>query len=116
MLIISTVMKAEMATSSQSLVKSVYIMPGIVCMFVLALASPTVIINDSIVTTNNTSIYEVLNNVNVVVVLNSTVDETVTTINSVELLNSMWGTLHVMFGLIMVVFVIVKLLSLMTVR
>lgn len=85
-------------------------------MFILSFASPTIIINDSVVTTNNTSIYEVLNNINAVIVLNSTVHETVTTINSVELLNSMWGTVHFMFAMIMVVFVIVKMLTLLTVR
>ena len=116
MLIISTITKPEIATSSQSLIKSVYILPGIVCMFILAFASPTVVINDSVVTTNNTSIYEVLDNTNAVVILNSTVDETVTTVNSVELLNTVWGAAHLMFAMIMVIFVIVKILSLLTVR
>ena len=116
MLIISTVLKAELATSSQSLIKSVYILPGIVCMFILAFASPTIVINDSVVTTDNTSIYEVLDNTNVVTVLNSTVNETVTTVNSIELLNTVWGITHVMFAMIMVIFVIVKILSLLTVK
>ena len=116
MLIISTVLKAEIATSSQSLIKSVYILPGIVCMFILAFASPTIILDDSIVTTNNTSIYEVLDNTNVIVTLNSTVNETVGTINSITLLNDVWGLVHVLFAMIMVIFVIVKILSLLTVR
>lgn len=116
MLIISTITKPEIATSSQSLIKSVYILPGIVCMFILAFATPTIIINDSIVTTNNTSVYEVLDNTNAVVVLNSTVNETVTTVNTVELLNSIWGMVHLLFAMIMVIFVIVKILSLLIIR
>ena len=116
MLIISTITKPEVATSSQSLIKSVYILPGIVCMFIIAFATPTVVINDSVVTTNNTSIYEVLDNTNVIVTLNSTVNETVITVNSVELLNSVWGLVHLLFAMIMVIFVIVKILSLLIVR
>ena len=85
-------------------------------MFIIAFATPTVVINDSVVTTNNTSIYEVLDNTNAVTTLNSTVNETVTTVNSIELLNSVWGVVHLMFALVMVVFVIVKILSLLTVR
>lgn len=116
MLIISTIQKPDMATSHQALIKSVYILPGIVCMFILAFASPTIILYDSVVTTENTSLYEVLDNTNAVVTLNSTVDETVSTVNSNELLNSIWGTVHLMFAMIMIVFVIVKLISLLTVR
>jgi hypothetical protein len=115
-LIKSATDKAEVATSSQTLIKSVYMLPGIVCMFILAFAAPTIIINDSIVTTNNTAIYEVLDNTNAIVVLNSTVSETGSTINSVELLNTIWGLAHVMFAMIMVIFIITKLLQLLTVR
>lgn len=116
MLIISTVLKAELATSSQSLIKSVYILPGIVCMFIIAFANPTIILDDSVVTTDNTSVYEVLDNTNAVVVLNSTVTETVGTTNSITLLNSVWGLVHVLFAMVMVVFVIVKIVSLLTVK
>ena len=115
MLIISIIQKGEMISSSQSLLKSVYIAPGIVCMFILAFASPTVVLDSSLVTTNNTSVYEVLDNTNLVVTLNSTVSETVTTENSVDLLNSVWGTVHIMFAMIMVIFVITKILSLLAV-
>ena len=114
MLIYSSIQKGEISNPRGALVKSVYILPGIVCMFILAFATPTVVINDSIVTINNTSIYEVLDNTNAVTVLNSTVNETIITVNSIVLLNTVWGIAHVMFAMIMVIFVITKLLSLLT--
>lgn len=113
MLIISIIQKPELATGSQSLIKSVYILPGIVCMFVIAFASPVITISDNTVTTTADSIYEVLDNTNAVTVLNSTVAETVNTYTTNTLLNSVWGIMHVMFAMIMVVFVITKILQLL---
>ena len=112
MLIIST-QKETPVTKSQSLLHSIYMIPGIICLILLAGSGVNIYLNDSVTTTNATSIYEVLDNTNAIVVLNSTVTETVAESNKFILQNPIWVILHYMFALILFAFVFTKLLMLL---
>ena len=115
MLIISTI-KDTPATKSQSLIRSIYMIPGIICAILLAGSGVNIVFEDSVVTTIANSTYEVLDNTNVVTILNSTVNESVSTTNQIELRNPIWVVLHYMIALIMFAFVITRVLQMLMFR
>lgn len=115
MLIISITKEGPLVKSkSGTLVKSIYIMPGIICMILISGSGVDILLNDSTTITTADSIYEVLNNTNGVVVLNSTVTETVVKNELFTLQNPVWVSLHYMFALIMFAYVIINVLKMLT--
>lgn len=115
MLIISITKEGPMIkTKSGTLVKSMYIMPGIICMILISGSGVDIYLNNSTTTTTAESIYEVLDNTNAVVVLNSTVTETVAKNELFTLQNPVWVMLHYMFALVMFAYVIVNVLKMLS--
>ena len=112
MLIIS-IIKDTPATKSQSLIRSIYTIPGIICMILLAGSGTSIFLESTVTQTNNTAIYEVLDNTNAVVTLNSTVTETVSKTGEFVLQNPIWVVLHYMFALVMFAFVITRILQML---
>ena len=88
--------------------------PGIICAILLAGSGVNIIFEDMTVSTNATSIYEVLDNTNAVTTLNSTVTEVIRTTNVIELQNPIWVILHYMIALVLFAFVITKILQMLT--
>ena len=117
MLIISITKEGPMVKSrTGTLAKSIYIIPGIICMILLSGSGVDIYLEDSLTSTNNTSIYEVLDNTNAVVTLNSTVTETVSTSSKFVLQNPIWITMHYMFALIMFAYVIINTLKMLSAK
>ena len=115
MLIISITKEGPMIkTRRGTLVKSIYIMPGIICMILISGSGVDIYLNDSTTTTNATSTYEVLDNTNAIVVLNSTVLETIEKSEKFTLQNPIWIMLHYMFALIMFAYVIINVLKMLS--
>ena len=90
--------------------------PGIICALLLAGSGVSIYLGDSLTTTNNTSIYEVLDNTNAVVTLNSTVTETVATSTEFVLQNPFWGAFHYLLAFIMMLFMLTQVLTMLTAK
>lgn len=117
MLIISITKEGPMVKSrTGTLAKSIYIIPGIICMILLSGSGVDILLEDSVTATNATSIYEVLDNTNAVVTLNSTVTETVSVSSKFVLQNPIWITMHYMFALIMFAYVIINTLKMLSAK
>lgn len=107
MLIISITKEGPMVKSrTGTLVKSIYIIPGIICMIFLSGSGVDIMLN-TIDTTN--TIYN-----------NSTLSvdftETFSTTNKITLLNPVWITMHYMFALIMFAYVIINTLKMLSAK
>ena len=116
MLIITTIRSPTDKTRRLALMKAFYMGPGIICALLLAGSGVSIYLGDSLTTTNNTSIYEVLDNTNAVVTLNSTVTETVATTNQFILQNPVWVLFHYMLALVMISFVFIQVLTMFTAK
>lgn len=116
MLIITTIRSPNDKTRRLALVKAGYMFPGIICAIILAGSGVSIYLGDSTTTTNNTSIYEVLDNTNAVVTLNSTVSETVVTSTTFVLQNPIWVSFHYLLALVMISFVFIQVLTMFTAK
>ena len=116
MLIITTIRNPTEKTRRLALVKAGYMFPGIITAIILAGSGVSIYLGDSLTTTNNTSIYEVLDNTNAVITLNSTVTETVATTTEFVLQNPIWVMFHYMLALIMISFVFIQVLTMFTAK
>ena len=115
-LVFSVTKDVPLKSKKMTLVRSMYMIPGIICFIILAGSGVFIYLGDSTVTTTATSVYEVLDNTNTVVVLNSTVSQTESTSNVFELQNPIWVTLHYLFALILFVFVFIQVLTMLTAK
>lgn len=102
MLIISTI-KEVPTTKASSIVRAIFLIPGIICAAVLA-GSGTSIITDTVTTTNT------IRNVNTTEVWT----ETTTQDKSIELQSTVWITVHQMIFLVLIVYVINQIFILFT--
>lgn len=116
MLIITTIRNPTEKTRRLALVRAGYMFPGIITAIILAGSGVSIYLGDSLTTTNNTSIYEVLDNTNAVVILNSTVTETVATSTAFVLQNPIWVMFHYMLALVMISFVFIQVLTMFTAK
>ena len=101
MLIISIIKEAP-NTKIQSIARSIFIVPGMICAGILA--SSGINIQVANVTTNN-----LIRSVNTT----QTWTEATTQINNVVLQNPIWTTVHVMLFLIMLTYIIFQFVNLM---
>ena len=102
MLIISTIRETPF-TKSQSIARAIYLVPGIVCAMILA-GSGVNITLETVSTVNLTN----------ATASNSTIFiETADTTAAFVLLNPVWGAIHYMIGLVMVVYVVNQMLMLL---
>ena len=97
MLIISTI-KDTPATKSQSLIRSIYMIPGIITMILLAGSGP-----DITMETTDT----------IIVDLNSTTTWTEDTTRTFTLQNPVWVSLHYMLAIVMFAFIITRILQML---
>jgi ABC-type thiamin/hydroxymethylpyrimidine transport system permease subunit len=102
MLIISTV-KEVPTEKSGSIIRGIWLIPGIFCAFILASSGVNIITEDTTVS-------------NQIVSLNTTEvwTETVTTQSLIELQNPIWVTVHLLIFMILIVYVIIQILTLFT--
>lgn len=107
-LIYSVIIPEQPKTKARTLVKSMYMIPGIICCILLA-GSGVVIFLD----TGSVTITEVYNGSDSSLITNSTETRDP---SSVTLQNPIWITLHYMFALILVAFVFTQILQLFTSR
>ena len=98
MLIISVV-KETPDTKAHSIVRGMYLIPGIIAAFVIAASGENIIISDI---------------TNIIVDLNTTNAWSETITNITPLQNPIWVTFHGMLGIIMIVYVIIQMLLLFT--
>lgn len=102
MLIISTIRETPF-TESQAIARAVYLVPGIVCAIILAGSGVNITMEtvDTVNLTNATN-------------TNSTIFiETAQTSSAFILLNPVWGGVHVMIAMVMLVYVIGQILQLL---
>lgn len=111
MLIISITKEGPMVKSrTGTLVKSIYIIPGIICMILLSGSGVDILLNTSSVTTNEF----VINGSSGTNLTNSTI----TTVSSDKfvLQNPIWITMHYMFALVMFAYVIINTLKMLSAK
>ncbi len=111
MLIISAFRETP-SSKSQSVVRVIWLIPSIICAFMLASAGQNIILDQS--TETVLSDYEVLNSVDGIVSLNSTT--TSTSVNNYTLVQPVWITLHMLFFVVMLIYVFVNMLQLFVKR
>lgn len=101
MLIISTI-KEVPNTRRDSIVRSMFFIPGLVCAFILASSGVHIVINDVDTTT----------------ITNDTVStifyESTHTVDQITLMGPIWITVHSMIGIILLVYIIKQILLLLT--
>lgn len=109
MLIISITKEGPLTKSrTGTLAKSIYIIPGIICMILLSGSGVDILLNVSNVTTNEF----VINGTTGDPITNSTV--TTTSTDKFVLQNPIWITMHYMFALIMFAYVTINILKMLS--
>lgn len=98
MLIISTI-KEVPSEKSGSVFRSIWLIPSIICAFILA---------SSGISINTSEIHNTITNLNTTEVWTETVN------NSIVLQNPIWVTVHMMIFLILIVYVTLQILNLFT--
>ena len=98
MLIISTI-KEVPDGRSQGLIRVIFLMPGIICNGILASSGVSIILQ----TTSNT-----------IKDLNSSTVWTESTTNLITLQGPIWQTVHYMFMIVLIVYVIMQILNIVT--
>lgn len=105
------------AKSSDSIMRIVYVMPGMVGVLMLAsVGGFSVITNSDYITSETISDYEVLNTLDGVVTLNSTTTETKATSSYFTLQNPMWVMFNGMLFILYVLYVIINVVQLIGVK
>lgn len=91
------------AEKDQSLTRVVWLIPSIFAAFMLASAGADVYLDDSTVT-------------NTIVDVNSTQvwTESITTVNKITLLQPVWVTLHILFFIVMLLYVMINVAAMFT--
>jgi len=102
MLIISTV-KETPSEKSQSLARAIYLMPGVICAFLLATSGVYITLD----TTDTTIITE--DNVQELTVFT----QQTTSVNKIELLDPVWWMIHYMIGIVLIIYIITQILALL---
>ena len=99
MLIISANKTEIPTTRSLAIVRAIYLMPGAICALVLAGASTVIVASDT---------------TNTITAVNTTEVWTEQISNSITLMNPVWGALHVMIFIVIMIFVITQIMNLLT--
>lgn len=99
MLIISSFKETPM-TVSQSAVRVIWLIPSMLCAFVLASAGADIYLSTEIMSD------QVLDSNNAIITL------TDTTIEKITLLNPIWITMHFLFFIILLLYVVINILTL----
>ncbi len=102
MLIISTI-KEVPNEKSGSIIRSIWLMPGVICAFILSSTN-------SIVVTGGT----VMNNTITAVNSSQVFTEVATTASTITLQNPIWVLVHFMFAIILIIYIITQMLNLFT--
>jgi len=103
MLIISA-FKETPSTVSQSAVRCIWLIPSIICAYMLASAGADIYLSSETITK------EVLNSSDVIVTL------TETTTDKITLLQPVWVTLHFLFFIVLLLYVMMNILTLFVKR
>ena len=98
MLIISTIREIP-ETKAGSVARAIFLLPGMICAWVLAVSGEVIITSD----TKNT-----------IVSLNTTEAWTESISSSITLVDPIWITVHFMFFIIILVYVLIQIINLMT--
>lgn len=95
-------------TKSGSLIKSMYMIPGIICCILLAGSGVAITLNDSTVTTTDYTINGTTGD--------KLTNSTITTVSSDQftLQNPVWVSLHYLFALILIAYVFTQVLRMLT--
>lgn len=111
MLIISITKEGPMTkTRTGTLVKSIYIIPGIISMILLSGSGVDILLNVSTVTTNEF----IINGSTGAAITNATITQT--SADKFVLQNPIWITMHYMFALIMFAYVIINTLKMLSAK
>lgn len=102
MLIISTI-KEVPSEKSGSIIRGIYLIPGIICAFILASSG-------ILITTDST------NTVNTITSLNTSEvwTEEIVQVNSIVLRNEVWVIVHLLIMIILILYVVTQMLTLLT--
>ena len=95
-------------TKSQAAIRPIWLVPSMMCAFMLASVGSGVISIDQ-TTETVTSDYEALNSADAVVTLNSTT--TTTTLSETSLIKPVWVIFHLLLFIILLIYVLFNVLS-----
>lgn len=107
MLIISIIKEIPM-NRSMSIARSIYILVGVICMFILA-GMGLQFVGETEINIQNRTTYNATNHVMFTEITNSTTTNHITMINY-----PMWNWLHYMFAMVMAFFFILQIVTLLT--
>ena len=99
MLIISAIKTEIPTTKSLSIVRAIYLIPGAICALLLATSGVVVLSSDT---------------TNTIVAVNTTEVWTESISNTVELQNPIWGAVHVMIFVVIMIHVVTQMINLFT--
>ena len=99
MLIISAIKTEIPTTKSLSIVRAIYLIPGAICALLLATSGVVVLSSDT---------------TNTIVAVNTTEVWTESISNTVELQNPIWGAVHVMIFVVIMIHVVTQTINLFT--
>ena len=99
MLIISAIKTEIPTTRSLAIVRAIYLMPGAICALLLASSSIIIVTSDT---------------TNTITAVNTTEVWTEQISNSISLMNPIWGALHVMIFIVIMIFVVTQIMNLLT--
>lgn len=102
MLIISTIKEVPIGRM-QSIIRSVYMMPGLICAGILTKSG----INIQLTTFSQNEIVKNLND-------SSTWSDTATNVTNIVLQNPIWITVHLMIFIVILIYIITQVVNLLT--
>lgn len=108
LLLVSSAFREIPATRSGSTIRAIWTLPSIYCLIMLAGISGTIYLDEG--STINELVY---NGTDSSLITNST---TTSTANSVVLVNPIWGTVHIVFYMMLIIFFIWNVLQLLVKR
>ncbi len=106
MLIISVV-KNMPDTKSQSILRSMWIIPGIICAGLLMMSGPDITLQS-----NGVEFLEVYNGTSGLLLTNTTIIQN--TPDYITIQDPIWGSVHLMIFLVLILYVIIQFMTLLT--
>lgn len=107
-MLLSSAFREIPATKSGSVIRAIWVLPSIYCLIMLAGISGTIYLDEGV--TTNELIY---NGTDSSLITNST---TTVTPNSIVLVEPIWGTVHIIFYMMLIIYFIWNILQLLVKR
>ena len=101
-------------SKSQSILRSMYLSISVICAILLSGSGVDITLDSNETTTTITNNYQQVAETGAIIDLVSTENVTTSGANKITLLNPAWISLHYLFAVVMLVYIIVQILTLFT--